>query len=271
MKKILTMLTPFSLLAISTILVVSCKTGELDKKIQQPKNTPHSGIKGEGTNKNDGNFPKSRDEMMQDDERKNGEHNDSLHKNDSNLSSGSKDNILSSIEDESFFLKNYTKEYSEWLKKRTNDDVPHFINPKDSAEVLILGYEKAKNPKDGIKLKQIPANVNKVPNFLPKNVTSLESAFKDNENEKISGIEFWDTSNVKNMYQTFFGAKQFNQDISKWNTDNVDDMNYMFAYANSFNQDLSKWKAPKSPYTTGFANDAGFKDNKSLWPQFKNK
>ncbi|WP_227716913.1 DUF285 domain-containing protein [Mycoplasma mycoides] len=69
----------------------------------------------------------------------------------------------------------------------------------------------------------------------------------------------------------FFGAKKFNQNISQWNTDNVDNMNYVFAYAESFNQDLSKWKATKAPFTTGFANEAGFKDNKRLWPQFRNK
>ncbi|ADK69830.1 hypothetical protein V2P57_01250 [Mycoplasma mycoides subsp. mycoides] len=56
------------------------------------------------------------------------------------------------------------------------------------------------NPKYGLKLKQIPKNVKKVPSFLLKEIISLESAFKDNGNAKIDGIEYWDTSHIKNMY-----------------------------------------------------------------------
>ncbi|WFQ93720.1 BspA family leucine-rich repeat surface protein [Mycoplasma feriruminatoris] len=270
MKKMLTMLTSFSLITTSSILVVSCKIDGLDKKNEQSKKTPDPKANKE-ENKNDGKAPGSREEAMQSDEPKNGEHNNLVPKKDTNSHFDSKNNTFSSIEDESFFLKKYFKEYNDWLKERKDDNSPHFINPKDSTEVLILGYETTTNPKDGIKLKQIPTNVNKVPKSLPKKVTSLESAFKDNVNGQISGIEFWDTSHIKNMYQTFFGAKKFNQDISNWNTDNVDNMNYMFGYAESFNQDLSKWKAIKSPYPTGFAKEAGFKNTKVLWPQFKNK
>lgn len=46
------------------------------------------------------------------------------------------------------------------------------------------------NPKYGLKLKQIPKNVKKVPSFLLKEIISLESAFKDNGNAKIDGIEY---------------------------------------------------------------------------------
>ena len=31
----------------------------------------------------------------------------------------------------------------------------------------------------------------------------------------------WDTSNVNNMCNMFFGSNNFNQDISRWDTSNV--------------------------------------------------
>ncbi|WP_237767102.1 DUF285 domain-containing protein [Mycoplasma capricolum] len=135
---------------------------------------------------------------------------------------------------------------------------------------MILGYEKTNNPKDGYKLKEISTNINKVPKYLPGIVTSLEGAFKNNQNEKIDGIEHWDTSKVKNMYQTFFGANKFNTDISKWKTSSVTDMRCMFAYTNSFNKDLSEWNVEKTFLSLGFAKGSSYENNRALWPHFKN-
>ncbi|WP_434329164.1 BspA family leucine-rich repeat surface protein [Mycoplasma capricolum] len=186
-----------------------------------------------------------------------------IESNSSNYLTKDNINILSSIEDESIFIK----KYYEWWSKTKKDSIPHFINPKDSNEILILGYTK--EGKNGYKLNPLPENINKVPSKLPKLITSLESAFKNNKNERIEGIETWDTSNIKNMYQTFFGTSNFNGDITKWNTENVDDMRYMFSFAGSFDRDLSNWKINPRNLSIGFANGSTFDKKKNLWPPFK--
>ncbi|ABC01191.1 BspA family leucine-rich repeat surface protein [Mycoplasma capricolum] len=94
---------------------------------------------------------------------------------------------------------------------------------------------------DEIQIKQFLQTTKKVPSVLPKEITNLKTAFKDNENEFIEGIQDWDTSNVKNMRYMFKGATSFDQPIGNWDTSNVTDMSAMFYGAKSFNQDLSNW------------------------------
>ncbi|WBX35887.1 BspA family leucine-rich repeat surface protein [Mycoplasma capricolum] len=260
MKKILTILTSFSLIVTSSVLVVACKTNQPEKKLEELKNKPDNNSKKEEKKEES---LSTNDKMPQGDklkkEEKDIESNSSSHLTKDNI------NILSSIEDESIFIK----KYYEWWSKTKKDNIPHFINPKDSNEILILGY--AKEGKNGYKLNPLPENINKVPSKLPKLITSLESAFKNNKNERIEGIETWDTSNIKNMYQTFFGTSNFNGDITKWNTENVDDMRYMFSFAGSFDRDLSNWKINPRNLSIGFANGSTFDKKKNLWPPFKNK
>ncbi|EXU60331.1 BspA family leucine-rich repeat surface protein [Mycoplasma mycoides] len=255
MKKVLTLLTSFSLIATSSVLVVSCKTVDIKKLFEKPKNITENSSK--------------KDEKKLESINKDSE--DNHLKNKSELGSSNKYNIFSSAEDDRIFFKEYVNEYNNWLKKRTKDNSDHFINPKDPTEILILGYEKSTNPKYGLKLKQIPKNVKKVPSFLLKEITSLESAFKDNENANIDGIEYWDTSHIKNMYQTFFGAKNFNGDITRWKTDNVSNFDYMFFGASAFDKDLSNWNVLKDPFPVSFDKYSGFESKKELLPKFKNK
>lgn len=73
------------------------------------------------------------------------------------------------------------------------------------------------------------------------NVDNMDSIFEDSTRRDFSGIETWDTSNVKWMVAMFSGAKYFNEDISSWNVSNVIDMAYMFEGAESFNQPLNEW------------------------------
>ncbi|SRX58543.1 lipoprotein [Mycoplasma mycoides subsp. capri] len=187
MKKVLTLLTSFSLVATSSVLVVSCKTVDIKKLFGRPKNTIENSSK-KDEKKLESSTKDSKDGNL---------------KNKLELDSSNKDNIFSSAEDERVFIKDY---YKHWEGKK-DKNAPHVFNPQDPNEILVLGFEKSKNEKDGIKLKQIPKNVKKVPKTLPKNITSLESAFKDNENENIDGIENWDTSHIVNMYQTFLVQK----------------------------------------------------------------
>lgn len=54
-------------------------------------------------------------------------------------------------------------------------------------------------------------------------------------------IRGWDTSNVTNMKEMFYGAEDFNQPIGGWNVSNVRTMQGMFKCATSFNQPLEDW------------------------------
>ncbi|QIN42912.1 BspA family leucine-rich repeat surface protein [Mycoplasma capricolum subsp. capripneumoniae] len=267
MKKILTILTSFSLIVTSSFLVVACKTNESEKKIEIPKGISEASFKKEDKRqKNLG----SKAKMSHSDNPNNAIEKKQVQNKNSNFNTfekGDKHNILSKIEDGRDFL---TKNYK-WVKMNKTGNVDHIINPHNPNEILFLGYERDTNLKDGYKLKKIPNNVNKAPTYLPKFITSLEKSFQFNSNEKIRGIEKWNTKNVKNMFQMFFGAKNFNYDISDWDTSNVENMSYMFSGAESFKQNLSKWKVEKSPFPFNFAQNSGFENNKSLWPEFKNK
>ncbi|QVK02167.1 BspA family leucine-rich repeat surface protein [Mycoplasma mycoides subsp. capri] len=256
MKKVLTLLTSFSLIATSSVLVVSCKNDELKGKLEKSKDMSKNSSKKEKNKDKDTNTMKDKLE----DDQPQGNHNSN-----SSFSNKAINNIFSSTEDEKELIK---KNYDRILKEKSGT-ADHILNPENPNEILVFGFEKTQNPKDGYKLKQIPTNVNKVPGVLPQKVTSLEGAFKNNINKTISGIENWDTSKIKNMYQTFYGAKNFNGDISKWKTDQVEDMNYMFFNAESFKGDLSKWKVPKSFYSNTFDKYSGIQDKTNLFPQFK--
>ena len=54
-------------------------------------------------------------------------------------------------------------------------------------------------------------------------------------------IASWDTSGITNMFELFYGKRDFNEDISRWNVSNVVTMRSMFYAATSFNGDLSSW------------------------------
>jgi surface protein len=58
-------------------------------------------------------------------------------------------------------------------------------------------------------------------------------------------IADWDTSQVTDMSQLFFGLKSFNDDISTWDTSNVITMKQMFESAEKFNQSLEEWNVEK--------------------------
>ncbi|MDQ0567914.1 surface protein [Mycoplasma yeatsii] len=96
-----------------------------------------------------------------------------------------------------------------------------------------------KNIKGEWQIEQIDANTDKVVPTLPTFINNLESAFAQNRNTTISGLESWDTSNVTNMKSMFQNAKFFNQPLGdKFNTSKVTNMHAMFQGAHNFNQAL---------------------------------
>ncbi|MCK8462043.1 BspA family leucine-rich repeat surface protein [Mycoplasma capricolum subsp. capricolum] len=113
----------------------------------------------------------------------------------------------------------------------------------DKTECLEIGYFT--NEAGEIQIEQFLPTTKKVPKVLPKEITNLKSAFKGNENESIDGIQYWDTSNVTDMFAMFDGAKSFNQDLSKWNTSNViSEYNQNIDYVNP------NWKSEHQPKFT---------------------
>lgn len=76
-------------------------------------------------------------------------------------------------------------------------------------------------------------------------ITDMSGLFKDSMLRNFSGIETWDTSNVKDMSFMFFSAKSFNHDISNWNVSKVKNMSNMFCLAEKFNQPLNTWDVSK--------------------------
>jgi surface protein len=57
----------------------------------------------------------------------------------------------------------------------------------------------------------------------------------------VNNMNSWDVSNVTSLFQMFYNAVLFNQDISNWDVSNVPDMSYTFQNAISFNQPLNNW------------------------------
>ncbi|WP_434329677.1 BspA family leucine-rich repeat surface protein [Mycoplasma capricolum subsp. capricolum] len=280
MKKILAVLASVNIISSVGITAVSCtnknmnstpnnvtKDDNSEKKIPSSKEKDKEPNKEDKVNKSIENEIQG-DEPIKDDKKEKDLNSSTKNSNNSSSLDGIEKNILVSIEKE----RDYIYKYNEWLQKSKGDDVPHFFNPNDPNEILELGRTKVQNKKGfEWKLKQIPKYVTKVPNYLPKVITNLEKAFQFNENKEILGIDKWDVLNVKNMFQMFYGAKNFNMDISNWKTDNVENMDYMFNDAVSFNKNLSKWNVKKTPFPVNFAKNSGLQKDKSLLPEFKNK
>ena len=132
-------------------------------------------------------------------------------------------------------------------------------------EIVQIGFYKTIY--NDIQVVRMPITIEKVPEILPSEITSLDNMFMgaSSFNQDISK---WDTSNVKSMNCMFMGASSFNQDISKWDTSNVKSMNEMFMDAESFNQDISKWNVKNVFRNRRFAIGSGIYNNYNKLPKF---
>lgn len=66
-------------------------------------------------------------------------------------------------------------------------------------------------------------------------INDMSELFKDTKRTDFTGIELWDTSNVRTMNGMFANAYKFNADISKWYVSKVENMDSMFYGATRFN------------------------------------
>ncbi|AJM71843.1 BspA family leucine-rich repeat surface protein [Mycoplasma yeatsii] len=173
--------------------------------------------------------------------------------------------------------KHQKAEYKTEEEKTTYTKIGYFTNDKGEIQIEEFLYDTIK-----------------VPDHLPKFITNLSHAFRNNGNHKIEGLENWDasnvtdmsgmfrncrnfnqnistkeitrsdntkykawnTSNVINMRDMFSDAFVFNQKISNWDTSNVTDMSYMFWAANKFNQNISNWDVSNVEYFKDFSTAA---------------
>lgn len=142
----------------------------------------------------------------------------------------------------------------------------HNLSLIRTQEIIQIGFYQIEEGK--IQVVTMPKYVEKVPDQLPSEITSLEGMFAGNRHFN-GNISKWNTSNVINMSGLFTSAWAFNQDLSKWNTSNVTNMDYMFGNARSFNQDLSSWNVDKVTTHINFSGSSGI-DNPNKLPKFKN-
>ena len=97
-------------------------------------------------------------------------------------------------------------------------------------------------------------------------VTDMVCVFSHSNRRDFSGIEGWDTSNVKNMDSLFLGAKHFNADISGWNVANVESMSAMFMHARLFNADIRAWNVARvRDFSRMFDGALRFNRNLDSW------
>ncbi|MBT1323719.1 BspA family leucine-rich repeat surface protein [Mycoplasma bovis] len=157
---------------------------------------------------------------------------------------------------------------NEWelIREKLTSYWGYAVEPKyneNKTELKVIGWFVNKD--FDIQIEQISQNVNKVPT-LPAYINSLKNAFKDSLSDNIIGIENWDTKNVTDMSGVFWGAKNFNSNISKWDTSNVETMSSMFNDASKFDRDLSDWKTSNVTNMQSMFTDAkAFNNaNKSL-------
>ncbi|UWD35388.1 BspA family leucine-rich repeat surface protein [Mycoplasma cottewii] len=131
-----------------------------------------------------------------------------------------------------------------------------------------IGYTKHKDGK--WQIEQFDRNTQKVPSKLPRFITSLRDAFKQNVSSEIEGIQHWNTRNVTSMWATFAQTPNFNQDISNWDMSNVKKTQSMFWEAKKFNQDINNWNMSNVTDVIFMFNGATeFNGNISNWNMSK--
>ncbi|MCK4997609.1 BspA family leucine-rich repeat surface protein [Candidatus Pacearchaeota archaeon] len=104
-------------------------------------------------------------------------------------------------------------------------------------------------------------------------INSSENMFRDAENITNFTTQDWFdevSGNVSDMSHMFFGAINFNQNLSNWDTSKVTDMMYLFADTSLFNQPLNSWDTSNvTNMQRMFKNALVFNQSLSNWDTSK--
>ena len=73
--------------------------------------------------------------------------------------------------------------------------------------------------------------------------TAVEAwcAHRDAAKDQYGPIASWNTTEITNMQELFYGNAGFNEDISRWDVSNVTTLEFAFCSATSFDGNLSRW------------------------------
>ena len=158
--------------------------------------------------------------------------------------------IVTGVVEVDFYLSSIKEQPTKYIDKDGNEQSTNEKDlnniKEDIKEIIQIGFYE--NSNGVIQVAKMPRSVEKVPNKLPRQITSLSEIFKGatNFNQDISS---WDVSSVTNMSDMFHSALKFNNGGKALNWDdktkNVTNMKWMFKGAKKFNQDLSKWNVAK--------------------------
>jgi len=95
---------------------------------------------------------------------------------------------------------------------------------------------------------------------------SMEGTFSECTKIEIRASDIPNLSSVESMKSMFFGAENFNQDISSWDVSHVVNMDSMFAFASNFNQRLSNWNVKNvTSMNSMFRYATKFDQNLAAW------
>ncbi len=151
------------------------------------------------------------------------------------------------------------------IKTSLNNNFDNINNTDGKIFVKQIGYSKDSS-RNRIIIATMPKNTVEVPKHLPLKIKSLENAFLYLNSDKVLNLDNWNVFNVINMSSMFFGAKNFNQDISRWNTENVANMIALFSGAENFNQSLNLWNVSKVINMSEMFDEAKkFNQNLNKW------
>lgn len=114
--------------------------------------------------------------------------------------------------------------------------------PKNRRELSDIIDNKLDNNKEYIDVSDID-----ISNLDKQNIGLIFSHY--DHIEVIDGFEYWNTTNIKKMYQMFQGCTNLKRiDLSNWDVSNVERFDGMFDKCNSLETigDVSNWKISKN-------------------------
>ena len=146
------------------------------------------------------------------------------------------------------------------------EDIASFLSKMDKKDLFVLSklndneirIRKFKyRPKTKKELKSLcddeSVNLGSIDTSL---ITDMSYLFYESKRKDFSGIEEWDTSNVKNMEGMFLLVAVFDRPIGVWDVSNVENMKDMFKGAEIFNQPIETWDVSNVEEMKGMFLDA---------------